>query len=164
MRTNPLKIGVLARLTGTNAPTIRYYEEIGLLPAAVRCSGSQRVYDEGDVQRLTFIRRCRDFGFSINQVRVLGSLVQNRERPCMEARDLAQEHLLTIRTKLDELRELERMVATFVLSCDQSCAGGVGADCIILEELGHPEATQKCGAKPQPVTLPTQLQILRSDR
>jgi DNA-binding transcriptional MerR regulator len=67
MRT--LKIGALAKRTGTNGPTIRYYEEIGLLPAAERQPGGQRTYGEDDVKRLTFIRRCREFGFSVDQVR-----------------------------------------------------------------------------------------------
>jgi DNA-binding transcriptional MerR regulator len=66
-----LKIGALARQTGTNAPTIRYYEDIGLLPVADRASGGQRVYGTADLTRLTFIRRCREFGFSIDQVRAL---------------------------------------------------------------------------------------------
>ena len=63
--------------TSTNAPTIRYYEEIGMLRPADRQSGGQRVYGDADVKRLTFIRRCREFGFSIDQVRVLVGLVQN---------------------------------------------------------------------------------------
>ena len=100
-----LKIGALARRTGTNAPTIRYYEQIGLLPKALRQTGSQRVYDDQDAQRLTFIRRCRDFGFSIDKVRLLISLVQDRERSCNEARDLAHSHLLAVRDKLTELQQ-----------------------------------------------------------
>lgn len=132
-----MKIGRLAKATDTTTPTIRYYEDIGLLPIASRQPGSQRVYDEADVRRLTFIRRCRDFGFPIDKVRLLVSLVQNRERSCAEARDLAFAHLVEIRQKLAELQELERSVASFVDSCDQSCAGGSGADCVMLEELAH---------------------------
>ena len=70
----PLKIGALARQTGTSAPTIRYYEEIGLLRPAGRQAGNQRIYGEADVRSLTFIRRCRDFGFSIDQIRELVAL------------------------------------------------------------------------------------------
>jgi len=137
MAASAMKIGNLAKTTGTNAPTIRYYEEIGLLPPAAREIGSQRVYGEADVRRLTFIRRCREFGFSIDQVRLLVSLVQDRERSCWEARDLAHAHLKGVRKKLVELRELERSIAVFVKHCDQSCAGGSGADCVVLEELSH---------------------------
>jgi DNA-binding transcriptional MerR regulator len=130
-----LKIGTLADRTGTNAPTIRYYEEIGLLPSAHRQAGGQRVYDEADVKRLTFIRRCRDFGFSIEQVRSLVSLMQDPQSSCMHARDLAQEHLTAVRAKLAELKALERSIAAFVASCEASCVGGPGPDCVMLDDL-----------------------------
>ena len=131
-----LRIGALADRTGTNAPTIRYYEEIGLLRPADRQAGGQRIYSGEDVKRLTLIRRCRDFGFSIEQVRSLIALVQDRERSCLDARDLAQEHLAAVRAKLKELKALERSIAGFVASCDALCAGGPGPDCVILEDLG----------------------------
>ncbi len=130
-----MKIGHLAQATQTTTPTIRYYEDIGLLPTPPRQAGSQRVYGHDDVKRLTFIRRCRDFGFPIEKVRVLASLMQDSDRSCSEARDVAFAHLTEIRQKLSELRELERSVAAFVDSCDRSCAGGVGTDCVMLEEL-----------------------------
>ena len=130
-----LRIGGLAERTGTNAPTIRYYEEIGLLPPAGRREGGQRCFDEDDVKRLTFIRRCREFGFPIEQVRTLVSLMHDPSRSCMEARDLAQDHLNAVRAKLVELKALERSIAAFVQTCDASCAGGPGPDCSILEDL-----------------------------
>ena len=133
-----LRIGALAARTGTNAPTIRYYEEIGLLRPADRDAGGQRVYGEQDVKRLTFIRRCREFGFSIEQVRSLVAPVQDRERSCMDARNVAQEHLLAVRAKLNELKGLERSIAGFIATCDASCAGGPGPDCAILEDLARP--------------------------
>jgi DNA-binding transcriptional MerR regulator len=73
-----LKIGELAEWTSTSVPTIRYYEQIGLLPRAPRQAGGQRVYDRDDVERLTFIRRCRAFDFSIDQVRALVACPSNR--------------------------------------------------------------------------------------
>lgn len=133
-----MKIGALAERTGTNTPTIRYYEEIGLLPRPDRRKGGQRSYGDEDVKRLTFIRRCRDFGFPIEQVRTLGSLMQDRDRSCSEARDLAQEHLATVRAKLVELKALERSIAGFVESCDATCVGGPGPECVILEDLAEP--------------------------
>ena len=133
-----LRIGALAERAGTNAPTIRYYEEIGLLRPADRQAGGQRAYGEEDVRRLAFIRRCRDFGFSIEQVRSLVALVQDRERSCMDARDLAQEHLTAVRARLRELQALERSIAGFIATCDASCAGGPGPDCTILEDLAKP--------------------------
>jgi len=132
---NDLKIGALAKKTGTNAPTIRYYEEIGLLRSAGRQAGNQRVYGDGDVKSLTFIRRCREFGFSIDQVRALVALVEDPSSSCEHARDLAQKHLITVRAKLTELKALERSIASFVASCDATCSGGPGPDCVILDDL-----------------------------
>ena len=130
-----LRIGALAERTGTNAPTIRYYEEIGLLRAADRQAGGQRTYGDDDVKRLTLIRRCRDFGFPIEQVRSLVALVEDRDSSCMDARDLAQDHLAVLRVKLGELKALERSIVAFIASCDGKCAGGPGPDCVILEDL-----------------------------
>jgi DNA-binding transcriptional MerR regulator len=117
-----LKIGKLAKLTHTSAPTIRYYEKIGLLPPANRQDGGQRCYGEEDVRRLTFIRRCRDFTLPIEQVRMLVSLMRNGDRSCTEARDVAQRHLLLLRAKLAELDALERTITGLVQSCDASRA------------------------------------------
>jgi DNA-binding transcriptional MerR regulator len=138
-----LKIGALAERTGTTASTIRYYEEIALLRAADRQSGGQRVYGHGDVQRLIFIRRCREFGFSIDQVRVLVALMQDPQSSCADVRDLAQQHLAAVRAKLSELKALERTIAAFVASCDQSCAGGPGPDCVVLQDLATPLNTDR---------------------
>ena len=132
---NELKIGGLAKRTGTNAPTIRYYEEIGLLRSAHRQAGGQRVYGDPDLKQLTFIRRCREFGFSIDQVRSLLTLMQDPASSCADARDLAQEHLVAVRSKLAELRALERSIAAFVTNCDATCTGGPGPDCVILDDL-----------------------------
>ena len=134
-----LKIGALAERTGTNSPTIRYYESIGLLPRPHRRDGGQRSYGEADVKRLTFIRRCREFGFPIEKVRTLVRLTQDRARSCTEARDVAQEQLIAVRAKLAELKALERSLFSFVISCDTSCAGGPGPDCVILEDLAMKE-------------------------
>lgn len=138
-----LKIGTLAERTGTNAPTIRYYEEIGLLPRADRQDGGQRRYSDEDVKRLTLIRRCREFGFPIEQVRSLVTLAQDPDRSCLEARDLAREHLMAVRTKLRKLKALERSIASFVASCETACAGGPGPDCTILEDLAKPSGRAK---------------------
>jgi DNA-binding transcriptional MerR regulator len=135
-----LKIGSLASRTATNIPTIRYYEAIGLLPCAVRQPGGHRIYGEDDVWRLTFIRRWRDLGLSIARVKSLVALAQDRERPCMEARDMAQEHLTVVRSRLMELKTLERSITGFVASCDRACAGGPGSECIILDNLGRSSA------------------------
>ena len=85
-----LTIGALAERTGLNVPTIRYYEEIGLIPAAKRRPSGHRFYDGEAEQLLTFVRHCRDFGFPIEQVRELVSLAKSEERDCFETRDIAQ--------------------------------------------------------------------------
>lgn len=133
-----LSIGLVARRTGATVPTVRYYEEIGLLPAASRTASGQRSYDEATVRRLVFIRRCRDFGFSIDQVRELVGLVDEPDRPCVEVRDIAASHLQQVRRKLDELKALETSLSAIVCGCNVACAGGAAVDCTILEDLAVP--------------------------
>lgn len=137
---NHLSIGTVAKQTGCTVPTIRYYEEIGLLPPADRSDSGQRLYGDAAARRLSFIRRCRDFGFSIEQVRELVSLVDEPERPCTEVRDIAAVHLGEVQKKLKELRELETSLASFVNSCNVACAGGASVDCTILEDLALPKS------------------------
>jgi DNA-binding transcriptional MerR regulator len=132
-----LKIGELARLTQTNAPTIRYYEEIGLLPPARRRSSGQRCYGDADIKRLTLIRRCRAFGFPIKQVQ---SLLAISERSCSRSRPLAVQHLKGVRSKIVELRALERTLGTFLQRCDDT-----GPDCAALQDL-----TRTAGPSPRP--------------
>lgn len=133
-----LSIGLVARRTGATVPTVRYYEEIGLLPPASRTASGQRSYDESTLRRLVFIRRCRDFGFSIDQVRELVGLVDQPNRPCVELRDIAASHLTRVRQKLDELKALETSLNAIVCSCETACAGGAAVDCTILEDLAVP--------------------------
>jgi DNA-binding transcriptional MerR regulator len=144
MTTGPsaLTIGALAAQTDCNVPTIRYYEEIGLLPKAGRRPGGHRVYGDTDLRRLTFIRRCRDFQFSIEKIRELVDLIENPERDCNEAKDLAEEHLAVVRKKLRELRALERSLSQFAESCAATCAGGPVRDCVIMDDLSA--ARGKC--------------------
>lgn len=142
-----LSIGLVARRTGATVPTIRYYEEIGLLPPASRTESGQRSFDTATVRRIAFIRRCRDFGFSIDQVRELVGLVDQPDRPCLEVRDIAVVHLQQVRRKLDELKALEASLNAFVCSCESACAGGAALDCTILEELAMPDAEQHGGTR-----------------
>jgi DNA-binding transcriptional MerR regulator len=130
-----LTIGFLAAQAKTNVPTIRYYEEIGLLPRAQRASNGHRYYRAVDLKRLTFIKRCRDFGFPIEQVRELVELFEDGDRACIEVRDMAQIHLNTIREKMAEMQKLEKSLAAFVASCDEACCTGPTKDCAIIEDL-----------------------------
>jgi DNA-binding transcriptional MerR regulator len=131
-------IGAASKQTGCSVPTIRYYEEIGLLPAAPRTEGNQRHYDDAAIRRLTFIRRCRDFGFTMAQVQELVGLVDEPDRNCVEVRDIAQVHLESVQRKLIELQALEASLSAFVESCNSACAGGPAVDCTILEDLAAP--------------------------
>lgn len=147
-----LKISVLAARTGTTTPTIRFYEEIGLLPAADRQEGGQRRYGEEDVRRLTFIRRCREFGFSVEQVRELVALIEDPARSCTDAREIAQGHLGAIRAKLAELKALERDMVRFVERCDTQCVGGPGPSCVPLAELAYRDRAPASARSPRSVT------------
>lgn len=149
MATSPVfSIGVLARRTGSSVPTIRYYESIALLPPGPRTEAGRRVYDEAAVRRLGFIRRCRDFGFGLEQVRELVGLMDEPDRPCVEVREVAARHLDQLRGKLAELRALERAMTAFVGSCDSACAGGAAMDCSILEDLAAPTGDGKLLTEP----------------
>lgn len=133
-----LTIGAIAKAAGVTTPTIRYYEEIGLLPPAGRTARGQRIYGDIDLERVTFIRRCRDFGFSIDQVRLLAGLSISPDRDCGEVRDIAKTHLGEVRIKLLELQALEKSLEGFVDQCEVACAGGPGRDCVVFKDLGKP--------------------------
>lgn len=130
-----LTIGKLAKAAGVSTPTIRYYEEIGLLPPADRSESGQRIYGSDDLERLTFIRRCRDFGFGIEQVRLLAGLSISADRDCREVGDIARGHLVEVQAKLAELKAFERSLQRFVAQCDAVCCGGPGRDCIVFQDL-----------------------------
>lgn len=127
-----MKIGELARVTGTKAETIRYYESIGLLPKPDRTGSNYRDYGPGDLDRLNFIRHARGLGFEIADVRSLLDLADQPDRDCSEADRIASGHLAAVERKivqLDQLRrELERMIG--------QCRGGQIADCRIMQSLG----------------------------
>lgn len=133
-----LTIGTMSARTRCSVPTIRYYEKIGLLPSPERASNGHRYYREVDLKRLTFIKRCRDFGFPIEQVRELTDLFEDGDRACVEVRELAQAHLGEVRVKLAEMRELEASLEAFVCSCDTTCSGGLTKDCVIIDDLAMP--------------------------
>jgi DNA-binding transcriptional MerR regulator len=135
MHQSNLSIGALSALTHCNVPTIRYYEQIGLIPHAQRAENGHRFYQDVDLRRLAFIKRCRDFGFSIEQVRELTQLFEDGDRACVEVRDLAQVHLNEVRGKLAEMRQLEISLAVFVDSCSSGCSDGSTKNCTIIEDL-----------------------------
>lgn len=125
-------IGELAKATDTKVETIRYYEQIGLLPPAERTTGNYRAYAVGHLKRLSFIRRSRDLGFSIEQVRALLSLADQEQRPCNSVDELAREHLAEVDAKIADLRRLRTELASIISRC--SC--GTIAECRIIDALG----------------------------
>lgn len=130
-----LAIGTLARRTGLAVSAIRYYEEIGLIPPALRRPSGHRAYPHEVQAVLTLVRHCRDLGFSLEQTRALVALSSSQERDCNDARAIAQEHLDAVRAKLSQLRELELSLAAFVNDCSTQCAGGPAPRCTILQDL-----------------------------
>ena len=126
-----LGIGDLARATGTKVETIRYYERIGLLPEPPRTEGNYRAYGDRHLARLSFIRRARDLGFSVQNVRTLLDLVDQRDQPCDVVDSIAHTHLAEIEHKLADLRALRRELRALLLQCRH----GTIADCRIMEAL-----------------------------
>lgn len=139
-----LTIGALAERTACTVPTIRYYEQIGLLPRPARASNGHRYYRDSDLQRLGFIKRCRDFGFPIEQVRTLASLFDDGGRECIEVRDVAKIHLEEVRRKLHLMKELESSLEFFVSRCDAACNGGLTRDCVIFDDIARADGTTSC--------------------
>jgi len=126
-----LSSGALARQAGVNVETIRYYEKIGLMPEPVRADNGYRVYGETGLKRLSFIRRCRELGFSLDQVRGLLGLVDGGDYTCAEVRDLSIVRLGDVRQKIRDLRKMERTLKEMVSQCD----GGLVPECPIVDRL-----------------------------
>lgn len=129
-----MKISEAAAASGCHLETIRYYEQIGLLPKPLRTSGGYRNYRPEDVDRLRFVTRGRDLGFSLEEIRSLLRLAEQSDLSCQEVDALARQHLHDIQTKLEDLRrmatELERVV--------ESCSGGERGQCTILGTFRQP--------------------------
>ena len=126
-----LSSGALAREAGVNIETIRYYEKIGLMPEPVRADNGYRVYGETSLKRLSFIRRCRELGFSLDEVRGLLGLVDGGDYTCAEVRDLSIVRLGDVRQKIRDLRKMERTLKEMVSQCD----GGLVPECPIVDRL-----------------------------
>ena len=130
MNPDGISIGELSRRTGCNIETVRYYERIGLLPKPSR-RGTYRCYDKEDVGRLAFVRRARELGFTLDEVRVLLRLAIGGQEACADVREIAATHLAAVRTKIVDLRAMESALAQAVRACD---AGGV-AECPVISAL-----------------------------
>ncbi len=128
-----LAIGALAERTGCKVETIRYYERIGILPEPARNLGGQRRYADWHLKRLNFVRRARDLGFTLDDVRGLLRLVDEQGHGCAEVESMARRHLDAVRARLADLRAMEAVLKETVARC----AGGAVPDCPIIEALFH---------------------------
>ena len=127
-----IQIGKLSRLTGCNIETIRYYERIGLLPHPPRSAGRYRLYETEDVRRLAFVRRARELGFTLQEVRTLLALSEDlSDSTCGEVRQLAARQLTDVRVKIADLRAMERALTEAVRRCD----GGHLPGCPLIDTL-----------------------------
>jgi MerR family mercuric resistance operon transcriptional regulator len=141
-RAADLTIGRLSAASGCKIETIRFYERSGVLPAPPRTEGGHRVYAEDHLRRLTFIRRARELGFTLDEVRALLALADREGRTCAEVRDLTMRHLRDVRAKLADLRRLERVLAATVAGCE----GEDVPECPVLDALRRP-ATLRSSAR-----------------
>jgi len=132
-------IGTLAKLTGVKVPTIRYYEQIGLISPAARTQGNQRRYAEAQRARLGFIKHARELGFSIEAIAALIELNDQPERDCSEATAIARSHLADVRAKIATLLRLESELVRITEGC--SGAGVVG-DCYVMAALADHRHSQ----------------------
>ncbi len=127
----PFTIGALSKGTGCHIETIRYYERIGLMPKPPRSPGGHRLYEDDHLRRLTFIRRSRELGFTLEEVRGLLRMVDGGSYTCAEVTTLTLDHAVEVRRKVADLRKLERVLKEMAAECD----GGEVPDCPIIDTL-----------------------------
>jgi len=124
-------IGEMAKRAGSKVQTVRYYEDIGLMPEPERNQGNQRRYGQASLDRLMFIRHCRNLGFGLDDIREMLSLSEDPDRPCEAVDEIAQRHRESVDRRIEQLEtlrtELNRMIS--------ECAGGTVSGCRIIEVL-----------------------------
>jgi MerR family mercuric resistance operon transcriptional regulator len=130
-RAEGLTIGQLSQLTGVNIETIRYYEKIRVLPVPSRAENGRRVYGPTERRILAFVRRSRELGFSLDEVRALMRLGGPQKASCREVREIAANHLDDVRAKINDLRKLERLLTKTVAQC----TGTTAPECPVLDIL-----------------------------
>ncbi len=124
-------IGGLSKITGVHIETIRYYERIGLLPKPSRTQGGYRLYGEGSAKRLTFIRRSRELGFSLDSIRVLLGLADRKPNNCAKVKEIAQLHLGEVQQKILDLKKMESVLQSMI----GTCKDGKVPNCPIIDAL-----------------------------
>ena len=129
-----MKIGELSAQTDCKIETIRYYEKIGLLPEPSRSAGGYREYGDDHLKRLSFVRRCRELGFTIDEIRGLLELVDGGDYTCSDVKQITLEHVNTIRQKIADLKKLEKTLSAIA----SQCAGDTAPECPIIDALFKP--------------------------
>ena len=132
-----MTIGPLSEKTGCNIETIRYYERIDIMPKPPRTAGGHRVYREEHLKRLTFIRRSRELGFTLEDVRNLLLLVDGDDFTCDEVKTMTMEHADDVHRKIADLKKLERVLKDMVAQCDR----GDVPDCPVIDALFQTKAS-----------------------
>jgi MerR family mercuric resistance operon transcriptional regulator len=126
-----MPIGALSERTGCNIETIRYYERIGMMPNPSRTQGGHRIYTEEHLERLTFIRRSRELGFSLEQIRDLLRFVDGGRYTCSQVKAITLEHLDEVRARMKDLKRLEKVLKAMAAQCDR----GKVPDCPVIDAL-----------------------------
>src|SRR5204862_117266 len=133
-----ITIGELSRRTGVNIETIRCFERVGVLATPPRTSGGRRVYGTGHVRALGFVRRARELGFSPAEVRAILSLGGSAQASCSEVREIAAHHLERVRAKMEDLAQLESLLAATI----DRCEGDGAARCAVIDLLNQHSTAQ----------------------
>lgn len=128
-----LSIGILSKRSGVKVPTIRYYEEIGILKEAERSAGNQRRYRDSDLERLAFVKHARQLGFSLDGISSLINLQEHPDRSCAEAGALARAQRQLVQDKIVRLQRLEQELTRISQGCDGQ---GTAGECYVLSSLG----------------------------
>jgi DNA-binding transcriptional MerR regulator len=123
-------IGQAAKLSGVNIETIRYYEREKIVPEADRSTNGRRLYDDTAINQLRFVRRYRDLGFPIRNIRILLDLSCNSNRPCSDVRTIGERHLADVRSRLADLQQLEAALGNLVKECADA-----PSECPVLKQL-----------------------------
>ena len=131
---SPVNIGAAARASGVSAKMVRHYESLGLLGDITRTDSGYRQYTANDVHTLRFIRRCRDLGFSIEEIRQLLALWRDKLRASAQVKHIAQAHIHQLNERIAAMQAMQRSLQALV-SC---CKGDERPDCPILDDLGSP--------------------------
>ena len=130
-----ISIGEMSQRTHVKVPTIRYYEQMGLISAPERSQGNQRRYSNSELQRLSFIKHARDLGLTIDAIRELLELSERPDEPCAFADEIASQHLDSVQSKIRQLKKLEKELKRIVSGCE----GETVENCYVIQALANHE-------------------------